>query len=369
MDPLTHTLAGASLARTSLGRSTRLAGAALIVGANLPDLDVLSYLAGADVALGFRRGWTHGPVGLLFLPAVWTACLVGLDALLRRRGRERPPVNAARLLALSYLACLTHPMLDWLNTYGVRLLMPFDGRWFYGDAVFIIDPWLWLILGGTAAIAVQPRFSGSLGWLLLGVLMSAVIELGASRTPPAARWLWFAGLALIITVRLRQRTNRRPTRAAAIGLTLALAYVGAMLIVSGASVRWVRGELDRQGVGQVQDLMLGPLPANPLGRDVVVETETGYRHGTFHWLPRPALQLAERRFEKRPASPLVDAALAAPEIQGALGWMRFPYVEIEPTERGHRVHVIDLRYVRRRAGGFGTAVVELDRDLRVIRSE
>ena len=51
------------------------------------------------------------------------------------------------LLLLSYLGVLSHVALDWLNTYGVRLLMPFDGRWFYGDTLFIIDPWLWLTLG------------------------------------------------------------------------------------------------------------------------------------------------------------------------------------------------------------------------------
>jgi len=36
-----------------------------------------------------------------------------------------------------------HPTLDWLNTYGMRWLMPFSGRWFYGDAVFIVDPGCW----------------------------------------------------------------------------------------------------------------------------------------------------------------------------------------------------------------------------------
>ncbi len=30
--------------------------------------------------------------------------------------------------------------MDWLNSYGVRLLMPFSNRWFYGDALYIVDP-------------------------------------------------------------------------------------------------------------------------------------------------------------------------------------------------------------------------------------
>ncbi|MEX0342766.1 MAG: metal-dependent hydrolase, partial [Erythrobacter sp.] len=41
----------------------------------------------------------------------------------------------------------THPALDWLNVYGIRLLEPFSSRWFYGDTLFIIDVWLWVLLG------------------------------------------------------------------------------------------------------------------------------------------------------------------------------------------------------------------------------
>ena len=65
MDPLTHTLVGASLASTRLGNTTRFATVALVVGANLPDIDVLAYFAGGDAALGFRRGWTHGVLALV----------------------------------------------------------------------------------------------------------------------------------------------------------------------------------------------------------------------------------------------------------------------------------------------------------------
>jgi inner membrane protein len=37
--------------------------------------------------------------------------------------------------------------MDWLNSYGIRLLEPFSSEWFYGDTLFIIDIWLWLGLG------------------------------------------------------------------------------------------------------------------------------------------------------------------------------------------------------------------------------
>ena len=157
MDPLTHTLVGASLAATRLGEKTRLAAPALVVGANLPDIDVFSYFRGEDFALGFRRGWTHGVLALVVLPVVLAGLLWLLD-----RGRHRlaeaeaRPFHAGWLLGLCYLACLTHPSLDWLNNYGMRWLMPFRDTWFYGDSVFIMDPYLWLILGLGWVIGRRP---------------------------------------------------------------------------------------------------------------------------------------------------------------------------------------------------------------------
>jgi inner membrane protein len=37
-------------------------------------------------------------------------------------------------------------LLDLTNTYGVRLLEPLSNRWFYGDTLFIMDPWIWIAL-------------------------------------------------------------------------------------------------------------------------------------------------------------------------------------------------------------------------------
>src|SRR5687767_12222421 len=99
MDPLTHTLVGANLAATRLGEKTRLATAAFVLGANLPDIDSWYYFTGqGDFALGFRRGWTHGVLALLVLPLLQTALL-----LLYARLRPDPnrPVHVRWLLILS----------------------------------------------------------------------------------------------------------------------------------------------------------------------------------------------------------------------------------------------------------------------------
>ena len=57
----------------------------------------------------------------------------------------------------SVIVTSTHPLLDWTNNYGIRLLLPWNPRWFYGDAVFIIDPWLWLMLAAGVIVARRRR--------------------------------------------------------------------------------------------------------------------------------------------------------------------------------------------------------------------
>lgn len=151
MDNLTHSLVGAIIGQAGLKRKTGLAMPALIIGANLPDVDAACFLwlDGVD-HLGFRRGITHGPIAWVLLPLVLAGLLYAWDRRQAKRGKRpegRLPVHFGWLYALSFIACLTHPALDWLNVYGIRLLEPFSSRWFYGDVLFIIDVWLWAIIG------------------------------------------------------------------------------------------------------------------------------------------------------------------------------------------------------------------------------
>jgi inner membrane protein len=151
MDNLTHSLTGALLGQAGLKRKTGLAMPALIIGANLPDVDAACFFWLDGVQhLGFRRGITHGPIAWVLLPLVLAGLLYGYDRWQTKRGKRpegRLPVNFKWLFLLSFIACLSHPALDWLNSYGIRLLEPFSSQWFYGDTLFIIDIWLWLGMG------------------------------------------------------------------------------------------------------------------------------------------------------------------------------------------------------------------------------
>jgi len=151
MDNLTHSLVGALLGQAGLKKKTGLAMPALIIAANLPDVDAACFfwLEGQE-HLGFRRGITHGPPALVLLPLILAGLLWGFDRWQTKRGKrpaDRLPVNFKWLFALSFIGCLTHPALDWLNVYGIRFLEPFSSQWFYGDTLFIIDIWLWLLMG------------------------------------------------------------------------------------------------------------------------------------------------------------------------------------------------------------------------------
>ncbi|MBA3526589.1 MAG: metal-dependent hydrolase [Sphingomonas sp.] len=176
MDNLTHSLAGALLGRMGLKRLTGRAMPALVISANLPDID--TFIAPLIVAepIAFHRGFTHGIGGWILMPFV-TAALV----LLWNRWRPADqPVRPWMLLLVSAIGTLSHPALDFMNTYGVRLLEPLSDRWFYGDILFIIDPFIWIAiivglelswraqrLGRNWAKPAVSVFAGICGYLLL----------------------------------------------------------------------------------------------------------------------------------------------------------------------------------------------------------
>src|SRR5256885_13515167 len=116
MDNLCHTLVGAALAEAGLKRRTRYGSATLMIASNLPDVDVLVF-ASSTPSVAFRRGWTHGVLADVLLPLLLTGMIVFAA---RRRGDVRP----RQILALSYIGVILHVLMDLLNNYGVRLLMP-----------------------------------------------------------------------------------------------------------------------------------------------------------------------------------------------------------------------------------------------------
>ena len=129
-DNLTHGLAGALLAQTGFQqRYGPAATVALVVGAELPDLDFLFALGGPVLSFVHHRGMTHsllGGAGLALLGAL----------LLWRLFRAHA---YWRLALWTGLGVWLHIGMDYLTSYGTQVFWPFTARHYTADAVFILD--------------------------------------------------------------------------------------------------------------------------------------------------------------------------------------------------------------------------------------
>ena len=114
--------------------------------------------------------------------------------------RTRPHLPAPdfrSLLLLSYVGVISHVFMDFLNSYGVRLLMPFSGRWFYGDALYIVDPWLYLVLGrrrlaGVARSGARGSRRAAPAGAASRCAVAAVYMVGDARARTSGRGPWSA---------------------------------------------------------------------------------------------------------------------------------------------------------------------------------
>ena len=324
--PVAHTLFGAALAESGLKNRSRYATATLLIGANLPDIDVVSGLWGYDTDCIFRRGWTHGILALVVLPFLLTAAV----ALWARWRGSGPPFRPRAILALAFLAIWSHPLLDWLNTYGVRLLMPFDSRWFYGDTLFIVDPWFWLLAAAGVVMARSKSWGAVAGWALLATLMSLLI-LSTNLVPSGVKLIWSAAVALVIGLRWLRPTWASSRTVARAGLATLVLYIG---------TAYGLGRLAESAVAErfptAQQVQANPAPAVPFSHRLVVSDNDGYRivaeDGTVYELPR-----------QQPDA-IVQKAMASSSIRGFMNWARFPVWTVEEEADHWVVQFQDLRY-------------------------
>ena len=274
MDNLTHSLVGAVLGRMGLKRLSPRAMPALIIAANLPDID--SFIA-KPLGLSprtFHRGFTHGIGGLLTMPLLAVAIILLWEKL---RPRKEGPLKLGGLLLASVLGFLSHPALDFLNTYGVRLLEPLSHRWFYGDTLFIVDPWIWLML-------------------ILGLEFS-----------------WRA-----------ERLGRRWERPAAYAFCAVLAYIGINAAISVRAVAATRPLVE--GVGQPAMIVAGEVPLEFWKRQVMWRTERLAGTAEFDLFGNRA-RLDPKVLPLNLDDPrLAEAARTDPDVCNFLFWSRMPLV-------------------------------------------
>ena len=297
MDNITHSLAGWALGQAGLKTQTRKGLAVLILGANMPDIDVFLGWAGWE-PLAMHRGFTHSLVGgTIVMPPLLAALLWLLDRWQVRRGvtfRSGLEMRPGRLLALAYLAALSHPLLDLLTTYSVQLLSPFSGAWFHADGLFIIDVWIWLLLGG--AIAWSRLLAG------------------------------------------RGRPWQRPAQVA---IGVMLAYIGLNLLITQRAYAAVR---NWAGQRTAEAIFASPPPVHFWRRGLVWREADCYRWSRYDPLRGGLASVTPCRATARD-EPLVREAIKRDhELRAFLRWSILPLAEVERSRCSARVSIGDARY-------------------------
>jgi inner membrane protein len=307
VDNLTHSLVGAVMGRMGLKRLSPRAMQAIIIAANLPDIDSFVARGLGCEPIAAHRGFTHGIGGLVTLPFLAVAIIFAWEKL--RPGKEGP-LKLGGLLLACFLGVLSHPLLDLMNTYGTRVVEPFSHRWFYGDTLFIIDPWIWIML-------------------ILGLEMS-----------------WRA-----------ERLGRGWRRPAAWAFTAMLLYIGVNAAISARAVALTRPLVER--VAAPRMIVAGEVPLAFWKRKMIWRGDEVGGSGTYNlldglnhaWLdPRIVpLRLDDPR--------LAAAAKRDRHVRAFLYWSRMPMVDVE---NGH-AYLTDQRFFEAGRPSSSNFLIRLDK--------
>lgn len=305
MDNLTHTLTGLALARAGLNRLGAGTTLLLILAANAPDIDIVAAPFGALAYLEAHRGWTHC---LLGLPIVGMLAVLVTAAILRRR------VPWLRYWSIACVGVASHILLDWTNSYGVRLLLPFSSQWFALDWNNLTD----------------------------GLFLSA---LGL-----AAIWPWFSRL---VGSEIGERRTARGQGSAIAVLCFFVALEFVRVVMHGRVVEQINARLYGGEVPTVVAAL--PTSINPFQWRGIVETASSYRELEINPLRNTDLQFGPIRF-KHAFDPATDAVKNTEPFRYFQYFARFPMWSVEPVTlpsgAASRVDLTDLRFGVPDAGNF-----------------
>jgi inner membrane protein len=284
-----------------------------VLAANAPDFDAVCWFGGAAAYIHWHRYITHSLIAIPFMALLSVA-------IVRWVGRREIRWLPAFLIAM--VAVASHLILDLTNVYGVRLLLPFSGRWFHWDLTPIIDLVIWavLLLG-----VVAPWFGGLVG-----------SEIGERKQTSGGGW-------------------------AVVSLLLFSAYDYGRSVLHGRAVVL----MDSRIYSGLTARRTGAFPeANPLLWDGIAELSNAYvrvpidLRGSF----RPE---SGETFYKAERTPAIQAALHSEPFQRFLEFVQYPIWVSEPApelERATRVSLVDLRFGTPAAPGFEAVATVSDRN-------
>jgi inner membrane protein len=382
MDNLTHSLVGLALSKSGLERLSPYATAVCILGANAPDADIVALIAGRWFYLEHHRGITHSIVGIIVLSiAIPLLFWLGDGAIAAWRKRE-PQAKLGGLLLASFIATASHPIMDWTNNYGIRPFLPFNNKWYYGDLVFIMDPWLWLVLGGACFWLTAKTKGNFFIWSLIGIITTLLLFFGPTlrqiffgtsarsniQIPRSSQVLWAICIISIIALYRSSLVQRWGNKIALAALAFVVLYWSGLWILHKEALRRVEGiaSLESKHTGdEIKRVAAMPTVANPFRWQAMIETDKEVRRFDLlvyrKWKNQidGSSMIYEKPFD-RDAEVVAKVSREDPNVKVFLDFARFPVTKIEGdclTEL--LVQFADLRYTeptRASAGNFSISV-------------
>jgi inner membrane protein len=378
MDNLTHSLVGLTAAKAGLERLSPGATTLCVLAANAPDSDIV-VLAFSDrwSFLQHHRGITHAIVGVISLAIILPLIFYGVDRLWSRYKNQPPKTKLRGLLLASFIASATHPFLDWTNNYGIRFFLPWSQKWSYGDFVFIVDPYIWLILGGSVfLLTARSRFLKVIWGIVAAITTFLVVaspRSGGLPYPNLIAVVWISMIVAFIVLAIKGARERWGQTIAFVAIALVLCYWSALAFAHSRALARGNEEAAKMAIANGETVVrVAAMPrlANPFRWDCVFETDRAMYRFDLGLLNDGARDPV--RYEKPgpELTEVVDYVAVQRSARIFLNFARFPVMKLEDPGCTTRtlVQLADLRYTEP-GRSRGTFSLELPIDCPVVRSE
>jgi inner membrane protein len=355
MDNLTHSLVGLTAAKAGLEKLSPGATALCLLSANAPDADIV-VLAFGDRwdFLQHHRGITHAIVGVISLAILLPLIFYSVDRLWSRFRNRPPTVRLQGLMLVSFIVSATHPLLDWTNNYGIRFLLPWSQKWSYGDLIFIVDPYLWLILGGAAFLLTAQTRVFKFMWAGIAAVLTFLVVASPRSSMLPHPWLiavlWIMVLLMLIVLFVINAHDRWGKRIAFAAFALVLFYWTVLAFAHARAL--ARGSEEATRVASANGEVVGrlaamPRLANPFRWDFVFDTDRATYRFDVGVIERTSIGNTVRY--AKPAGALkaaLDAIAQQKPVRVFLGFARFPVLQLSDHDCVTRtlVQLADLRY-------------------------
>jgi hypothetical protein len=240
--------------------------------------------------------------------------------------------------------------------------------------VFIVDPWIWLVVGGAVFLLTARTRWRALPWAVLAVglsllVMSQRLESMRIGYPNVFRGIWFAALGVLVLAHWKGAAARWGSRIALAALCFVVLYWGSLSFFHRSALTGAQELANRLATARNERVLrvaAMPLLANPLRWRCLAETDRAtYLYDVrLGGEERASAEAGALRYAKPEGESAELAAHAAQDERAAvlLNFARFPVVRVEGDCLSNAiVQFADLRYTEPKRGqtGGGFAAVDI----------